>query len=100
MKLELDKIIDDQNALKADAEEVRSKRLNKVSELAQILMAITISRQDALKSQTKETKLQSSTSSQSTRNQRTCMTTPSKDQNMQKISLERSRITWQIIRRF
>ena len=40
MKLELDKIIDDQNTLKAEAEEVRSKRLNKVSELAQILMAI------------------------------------------------------------
>lgn len=40
MKLELDKIIDDQNALKAEAEDVRSKRLNKVSELAQTLMAI------------------------------------------------------------
>jgi hypothetical protein len=34
MKLELDKIIDDQNALKSEAEVVRSKRLNKVSELA------------------------------------------------------------------
>ena len=40
MKFELDKIIDDQNALKAEAEEVRTKRLSKVSELAQILMAI------------------------------------------------------------
>lgn len=40
MKLELDRIIDKQNELKTEADEVRSKRLNKVSELAQILMAI------------------------------------------------------------
>ena len=40
MKMQLDQIIDDQNELKTKAEEVRSKRLSKVSELAQILMAI------------------------------------------------------------
>jgi chromosome segregation ATPase len=37
---ELERILDEQNKLKAEAEEVSSKKLGKVSELAQILMAI------------------------------------------------------------
>ena len=39
-KSELERILDDTNNLKAEAEEISSKRLGKVSELAQILMAI------------------------------------------------------------
>ena len=39
-KAELEEIIDQQNSLKAEAEEISSKKLGKVSELAQILMAI------------------------------------------------------------
>ena len=39
-KSEYEQIIDEQNALKAEAEEISSKKLGRVSELAQILMAI------------------------------------------------------------